>query len=148
MSTPLEESAARIEAATALRRLNHALMAHRADLATLAEITAIADAVATLETMASEGIVEHAARIGSDILGPGLATLAKRHPCIGDVRGTGVFWALELVIDRDTKEPLAPYGGTSPAMAELTGAMRSEGLLPFVNFNLSLIHISEPTRPY
>ena len=103
---------------------------------------ACAAAVATLETMASEGIVEHAARIGSDILGPGLATLAKRHPCIGDVRGTGVFWALELVVDRETKEPLAPYGGTSPAMAELTGAMRAEGLLPFVNFNR--VHVVPP----
>jgi len=47
VSTPLEESQARIEAATALRRLNHALMAHRADLATLAEITAIAETMAS-----------------------------------------------------------------------------------------------------
>ena len=43
----------------------------------------------------------HAKRIGADVLGPGLATLADKHPVIGEVRGAGVFWALELVADRD-----------------------------------------------
>ena len=43
---------------------------------------------------------------------------------IGEVRGLGVFWALDLVTDRATREPLAPYGGTSTAMAELMGAMQ------------------------
>ena len=47
----------------------------------------------------------------------------------------GVFWAIELVKDQDTREPLAPYGGTSPAMAEVVAACMSRGLLPFSNFN-------------
>lgn len=51
------------------------------------------------------------------------------------MRGTGVFWAIELVSDRTTREPLAPYGGTSPAMGALLAACTSGGLLPFANFN-------------
>jgi taurine--2-oxoglutarate transaminase len=103
---------------------------------------ACAAAVATLEAMEDEGIVENAARIGSDVLGPGLRELAQRHPIIGDVRGMGVFWALDLVTDRATKEPLAPYGGTSPAMAELVAALKGSGVLPFTNYHR--LHVVPP----
>jgi taurine--2-oxoglutarate transaminase len=46
-----------------------------------------------------------------------------------------VFWAIELVADPVTREPLAPYGGTSTAMTEVIAACTSNGLLPFANFN-------------
>ena len=65
-----------------------------------------------------------------------------RHKIIGDVRGMGTFWAVELVSDRETKEMLAPYGGTSPAMGELVAECRKRGLLPFTNFNR--IHVVPP----
>ncbi|WP_238815457.1 aspartate aminotransferase family protein [Nocardia brasiliensis] len=103
---------------------------------------ATAAAVATITAMAEEGIVEHAADIGARVLGPGLRELAERHPSIGDVRGAGVFWALELVRDRTTREPLAPYGGTSAAMTEVVAACRAAGLLMFVNFNR--LHVVPP----
>ena len=103
---------------------------------------ACAAAVATMTAMADEGIVENAARIGADVIGPGLRELAGRHPCIGDVRGLGVFWALDLVADRATKEPLAPYGGTSPAMGALVAACKSRGLLPFTNYHR--LHVVPP----
>ena len=74
---------------------------------------ATAAAVATINAMAEEGIVENAARIGSEVLGPALRELAARHRCVGEVRGAGVFWAVELVADRATREPLAPYGSSS-----------------------------------
>lgn len=96
---------------------------------------ACAAAVATMTAMADEGIIENADRIGREVLGPGLRDLAGRHPCIGEVRGLGVFWALDLVVDRATKEPLAPYGGTSPAMAALVGACKERGLLPLTNYH-------------
>ncbi|MDQ1749670.1 MAG: taurine---2-oxoglutarate transaminase [Pseudonocardiales bacterium] len=96
---------------------------------------ACAAAVATLTAMAEEGIVENAAQIGETVIGPGLRELAERHPIIGEVRGLGVFWALDLVTDRATKEPLAPYGGTSPAMGELVGALKANGVLPFTNYH-------------
>jgi taurine--2-oxoglutarate transaminase len=103
---------------------------------------ACAAATATITVMRDEGIVEHARRIGSDVLGPGLAELATRHPCIGEVRGRGVFWALELVADRATREPLAPYGGASPVMAALAAACKERGLLPLINGNR--VHVVPP----
>ncbi|RJO74786.1 aspartate aminotransferase family protein [Nocardia panacis] len=103
---------------------------------------ATAAAVATITAMAEERIVENAAEIGARVLGPGLHELARRHPSIGEVRGTGVFWALELVRDRATREPLAPYGGTSPAMTEVVAAAKEAGLLLFVNFNR--LHVVPP----
>lgn len=103
---------------------------------------ATAAAVATITAMSEERIVENAAEIGTRVLGPGLRELAQRHPSIGEVRGLGVFWALELVRDRETREPLAPYGGTSPAMNEVVAASRAAGLLLFVNFNR--LHIVPP----
>ncbi|MFD3425741.1 aspartate aminotransferase family protein [Nocardia fluminea] len=103
---------------------------------------ATAAAVATITAMAEERIVENAADIGAKVIGPGLRELAQRHPSIGEVRGLGVFWAVELVRNRATREPLAPYGGTSPAMNELVAACRAGGMLPFVNFNR--LHVVPP----
>jgi taurine---2-oxoglutarate transaminase len=103
---------------------------------------AAAAAVATINAMEDEGIVDNAARIGADVIGPGLAEIARRHPCVGEVRGLGVFWAVELVADRATKEPLAPYGGSSPAVAAVIGACKQGGMLPFANFNR--IHVVPP----
>jgi len=103
---------------------------------------ACAAAVATMTAMQDEGIVENAAMIGETVLGPGLRELAERHPAIGEVRGLGVFWALDLVSDRATKQPLAPYGGSSPAMAELLGALRANGVLPFANYHR--LHVVPP----
>lgn len=96
---------------------------------------ACAAAVATIEVMEEERVVEHAADLGRQILGPGLRALAGRHPWVGDVRGIGAFWAVELVSDRETREPLAPYGGSSPAMSAVLAAATRNGLLPFSNYN-------------
>ena len=71
---------------------------------------AMASIVATLDAMADEGIVDHAAAIGADVIGPGLAALAERNPLVGEVRGLGVFWAVELVRDKDTHQPVEPRG--------------------------------------
>jgi taurine---2-oxoglutarate transaminase len=103
---------------------------------------ACAAAVATIEAMENEHIVENARHIGDDVLRPGLEELAKKHKIIGDVRGTGVFFALDLVTDRATKEPLAPYGGSSPAINEILAACRAEGLLIFNNFHR--LHVVPP----
>ncbi len=103
---------------------------------------ACAAAVASITAMTEERIVQNAARIGEQLLGPGLRELAERHPVIGDVRGVGVFWALDLVTDRATKQPLAPYGGSSPAMAELVSALKANGVLPFTNYHR--LHVVPP----
>jgi taurine--2-oxoglutarate transaminase len=103
---------------------------------------ACASIVASIDAMKEEGVVDNARSIGENVLGPGLRDLAERHPVIGEVRGLGVFWALDLVKDRATREPLAPYGGTSPAMAELGAEMKKRGALPFMNFNR--LHVVPP----
>jgi taurine--2-oxoglutarate transaminase len=103
---------------------------------------ACAAAVATITAMEDEGIVENARRIGDEVLRPGLLELAAKHRSIGDVRGLGVFFALELVTDRETKEPLAPYGASSPAMNEVLRACREEELLIFNNFHR--LHVVPP----
>jgi taurine---2-oxoglutarate transaminase len=103
---------------------------------------ACASIVATIDAMQEEGIVEHAAAIGEQALGPGLAELASRHPVIGEVRGIAVFWALDLVSDRATRAMLGPYGGTSEAMTSLAGKLRASGLLTFINYNR--LHVVPP----
>ena len=106
---------------------------------------ACAAAVASLNAMADEGIVENARRLGEDVLGPGLREIAERHPSVGEVRGLGVFWALDLVKDKATREMFVPYNAAGEAnapMVELVGACKSRGLLPFVNFNR--LHVVPP----
>jgi taurine--2-oxoglutarate transaminase len=97
---------------------------------------ACAAAVAAITAMTDEGTVENADRLGREVIGPALAELAERHEIVGEVRGVGAFWAVELVRDRATREPLVPYAAAGPAnapMAALTKACLRRGLLPFVN---------------
>jgi taurine--2-oxoglutarate transaminase len=83
--------------------------------------------------------------MGTDIIAPGLAELAARHPSVGEVRGLGVFWAIELVRDRETREPLVPFNaaGTAAApMNEFAAACKQRGLWPFIHFNRT--HVVPP----
>ncbi|MFD7295892.1 aspartate aminotransferase family protein [Streptomyces sp. NPDC059897] len=99
---------------------------------------ACAAAVATINVMEEEGIVEHAAKLGSEVIEPALRDLAERHPSVGEVRGVGMFWALELVRDRSTREPLVPYNAAGEAnapMAAFGAAAKGAGLWPFINMN-------------
>jgi len=103
---------------------------------------ACASAVATIDVMRDEKVVENAREIGEKVIGPALRALAAKHPVIGEVRGVGVFWALDLVKDRATREPLAPYGGTSEAMGLFVSECKKNGLMPFSNFNR--VHVVPP----
>jgi len=103
---------------------------------------ACASAVATIDVMREEKVVENAREMGEKVIGPALRALAEKHPVIGEVRGVGVFWALDLVKDRATREPLAPYGGTSEAMSLFVSECKKNGLMPFSNFNR--VHVVPP----
>ena len=97
---------------------------------------ACAAAVANLGVLSDEKLIENADRLGREVLGPGLRALAGRNRLVGEVRGVGCFWALELVRDQATREPLVPIGASGAAnapMAALAGACRKRGLLPFIN---------------
>ena len=106
---------------------------------------ACASAVASIDIFREEGVIEHARHLGDDIVGPALTEIAARHPSVGDVRGLGVFWAIELVRDRESREPLVPYnasGTDAKPMGELAGACKQRGLWPFTHFNR--LHVVPP----
>ncbi len=98
---------------------------------------AMAAIVGAIDAMTEEGIVENARTVGETLLAPGLAHLAAKHPMIGDVRGLGVFWALDLVTDRETREPVS-----SAVVNALKGELMQRGLLPFSADNR--IHVVPP----
>jgi taurine--2-oxoglutarate transaminase len=103
---------------------------------------ACASAVATIDAMKAEKIVENAQDLGERVIGPALRDLAQRHQVIGEVRGVGVFWALDLVKNRQSREPLAPYGQSSEAINLFVSECKKNGLMPFNNFNR--IHVVPP----
>ena len=98
---------------------------------------AMASIVASIDAMDEEGIIDNARNIGADHLGPGLAALAAKHPMIGEVRGLGVFWALDLVDDPETRDPVS-----GAVIAQLKTELMSRGLFPFSADNR--IHVVPP----
>ena len=95
---------------------------------------ACAAALATIAVMEDDNLVERAGRMGT-VMSELLADLAARHPSVGAVRSIGLFGVVELVRNRQTREPLAPFNGTSPEMAALARFFRDEGLFTFVRWN-------------
>jgi taurine---2-oxoglutarate transaminase len=102
---------------------------------------ACAAAVASIEAFQEEGIVENAADHGT-YLAEALPALASKHPSIGDVRGLGLFWGLELVKNRETKEMLVPFnaGGEAAApVARLQRAALESGLYLMTHWNIVMV---------
>ncbi|MET9284479.1 aspartate aminotransferase family protein [Nocardia beijingensis] len=95
---------------------------------------ACAAGVASIAVFEREGILDHVRAVGADVLGKGLRELAGRHPSVGEVRGLGFFWALELVRDHRDRQPLIPFAATgadAEPMAAVTAAAKARGLWPF-----------------
>jgi taurine--2-oxoglutarate transaminase len=102
---------------------------------------ACAASVASIEAFRDEGIVEHAAAIG-EVLGDGLAGLADKHESIGEVRGLGLFYGVELVKDRETREPLVPFNASGDAvapMAKIVRAALESGLYLMTHWNVIIV---------
>src|SRR5205807_10038324 len=98
-------------------------------------------AVASIEAFREEGIVENAAAMG-EVLAEELPRLADKHPSIGEVRGLGLFWALELVKDRETREPLVPFnasGADFAPVARIAKAALERGLYLMTHWNVIMI---------
>jgi len=102
---------------------------------------ACASGVASIEAFREEGVVENAAAMGQ-WFGDALNGLADRHPSIGDVRGLGCFWGLELVKNRETREMLVPYNASGDAaapVARLVRAALERGLYLMTHWNVIMV---------
>lgn len=105
---------------------------------------ACASAVASMEIFEEEGILDHV-RALEPVVEDRLRKIAENHPSVGEVRGLGLFWALELVRDRDTREPLVPFNASGEAAAPMgafAAACKAAGLWPFTHFNR--VHVVPP----
>jgi taurine--2-oxoglutarate transaminase len=102
---------------------------------------ACASAIASIEAFKDEGIVENAAEMGG-VFGTELRRLQEKHPSIGEVRGLGCFWGVELVKNRDTREPLVPFNATGEAfapVARLAKAALDRGLYLMTHWNVVMV---------
>ena len=99
---------------------------------------ACASAVASIEAFQEEGIVEQSAATG-EVFRTELAKLAAKHPSIGEVRGLGCFWGLELVKNRETREPLVPFNGSGEDAKPMGAVMKralDRGLYLMTHWNV------------
>ena len=99
---------------------------------------ACASGVATFDIFEEEQILERVNDLGSRVVEPRLRELAAKHPSVGEFRGKGLFWSLELVVDPETREPLVPFNASGEAAAPMNAvvaACKAAGLWPFVHFN-------------
>ncbi|MGZ7032827.1 MAG: aminotransferase class III-fold pyridoxal phosphate-dependent enzyme [Thermoanaerobaculia bacterium] len=94
----------------------------------------LAAAEACLQVMKEDDTMAHTQRVGR-VMSELHAQMKAKHPSVGDVRSIGLFGVLELVRNRRTKEPMAPYNGTSPEMQKLGAFFREKGMYVFVNWN-------------
>jgi len=93
-----------------------------------------AAALATIQVYEEDHLIQNARKMGV-LMKQLLADLRERHPSVGDVRSIGLFGIVELIRSRSTREPLAPFNGTSEEMAALGKFFRQEGLYTFVRWN-------------
>jgi taurine---2-oxoglutarate transaminase len=102
---------------------------------------ACASAVASIEAFKDEGIVENSAEMGR-VFAQKLRELQHRHPSIGDVRGLGCFWGIELVKNRETREPLVPFNATGEAFAPVARVAKAgleRGLYLMTHWNVVIV---------
>jgi taurine--2-oxoglutarate transaminase len=98
----------------------------------------LAAAIANIRVMQEDHLIEHAEKMGP-ILHRLLTDLGEQHPSVGEVRSIGLFGVIELVRDRKTKEPMAPYSGTSSEMIALRKRLFEKGLFLDIHWHTLLI---------
>src|SRR6187401_2184426 len=102
---------------------------------------ACASAVASIEAFKEEGVVENSAEMGG-VFAEKLRELQGKHPSIGDVRGLGCFWGIELVKDRETREPLVPFNASGDAakpVAALSKRALERGVYLMTHWNVVMV---------
>ncbi len=94
----------------------------------------LAAAEACLQAMIDDDTMVHTQKMGR-VLRDLHGAMKDKHPSVGDVRSIGLFGVLELVRNRATKEPMAPFNGTSPEMQKLGAFLKENGMYAFINWN-------------
>jgi taurine---2-oxoglutarate transaminase len=93
-----------------------------------------ATALATIAVYEEDDLIGNAQRMG-DLMTRLMREMSEKHPCVGATRNIGLFGIVELVKNRQTMEPLAPFNGSSPEMAALGKELRARGLYTIVRWN-------------
>ncbi|HSW36101.1 MAG TPA: aminotransferase class III-fold pyridoxal phosphate-dependent enzyme [Candidatus Limnocylindrales bacterium] len=100
---------------------------------------ACATGLATIKVYEEENLIANSAALGES-LKQRLAEIKEKHPSVGDVRSIGLFSAIELVKDRATREPLAPWNGPDPGIiGQLSGCLKAKGVYVFPRWNYLFI---------
>ncbi len=110
----------------------------RSGLTYTAHPVSLAAMVANIRVLQEDKLVEHAASLGPSLKRM-LSDLGEAHPSVGDVRSIGLFGILELVKNRETKEPMAPFDSSSPKMDALKRYCRENGLFLYTHWHTILI---------
>lgn len=106
---------------------------------------ACATAVESIGIFVDDDLCGRAAHLGSEVIAPRLAKLAANHPSVGEVRGMGCFFAIELVRNPETREMFVPFNASGDAaepMNDVLGAIRARGVWPFAQYNR--VHVAPP----
>jgi taurine--2-oxoglutarate transaminase len=106
---------------------------------------ACAAGVASIKVFEETGLLAHVRDLGERVVRPALDAIAETHPSVGEVRGRGLMWAIELVRDRSTREMLVPFnaaGAAAEPMVKLANRCHELGVWPFTHFNR--LHLAPP----
>jgi taurine--2-oxoglutarate transaminase len=98
----------------------------------------LAAAIANIHVLQQDRLVERAQAMGA-VLRRALTDLGEQHPSVGEVRSIGLFGVIELVRDRRSKEPMAPFNGSSPEMAALRQSLLDQGLYVYTHWHTVLV---------
>jgi taurine--2-oxoglutarate transaminase len=98
----------------------------------------LAAAIANINVLRSDNLIEKAKKSG-EVMAEMMAELVERHPSVGEVRSIGLFGAIELVKNRETREPVCPFAETSTEMVSLKKYLLNKGLFLYTHWNLLLI---------
>jgi taurine--2-oxoglutarate transaminase len=105
--------------------------------------TSCAAAIAAIKVYQEEGLVENSRVLGLKLMKE-LEKMKQKHPCIGDVRGLGLFAAIELVKDRKTREPIVPwtvenYEKKNPLISSVLNQMKTDGVTGYSRWNVLFV---------
>ncbi|ANN98734.1 Probable aminotransferase [Mycobacteroides abscessus subsp. massiliense] len=106
---------------------------------------ACAVGVETIKVFEDDQILKRVRDLGERVVRPELERWVQAHPSVGEVRGRGLFWAVELVRNKETREPLVPFNASGEAAAPMNAfaaACKKAGLWPFTHFNRT--HVAPP----